>query len=272
METYNHISSAIFDVLMAPFGHDHPAFDLLVWPLVMGIAALQVYKYVSNQDAIARVKGQISMRLLEIRLFSHDIGQVLKSTGSILVKNAIYIGHNLLPLAVMIVPMVALMVQLVAHYAYEPSPVGAVEMLHVKLDPATGPSPPAVKLTLPEGVSLDAPMVRTEDGQVYWRLRADQPGDHVLQLAVGDQRFDKHWAVGGPPRKIPVKRLRGLEAALYPGEEALASTAPILSIELAPHTRPLAWFPDGEFGILMWAMVFSLVAGFALKGFFGVTI
>jgi hypothetical protein len=272
METYNHISSAIFDVLMAPFGHRWPAFDLIVWPLIMGIGALQVYKFVSNQAAIARVKSQISMRLLEIRLFSHDIGQVLKSTGAILVKNTIYIGHNLLPLAVMIVPMVALMVQLVAHYAYAPSPVGATEILRVTLDPESGVSPDDVELAIPEGVILDAPAVRTADDQVFWRLRAEQPGDHVMHVIVDDEIFEKRWAVGGDPRKIPVKRLRTWEAVLYPGEAAIASNAPVVSMELDLHTRPLAWFPEGEFGILIWAMVISLVAGFALKGLFGVTI
>lgn len=272
METYNDITSAIFDVLMAPFGHQHPAFDLIFWPLLMGVGALQVYKYVSNQGAITKVKAQISMRLLEIRLFSHDIGQVLKSTGAILVKNSIYLGHNLLPLAVMIVPMIALMVQLVAHYAYAPSPEGSVEILRLKLDPAAAVSPKDVRLALPEGVKLDAPAVQTADDQVFWRLRAAQPGDHVLQVSVGDETYEKGWAVGGEPRKIPVKRLRSWEALLYPGEAAIPGDAPVLSLELDLHTRPLAWFPDGEFGILMWAMVFSMVAGFALKGFFGVTI
>ena len=272
MVLYNDISSRIFDFLMAPFGHGFPSFDLIVWPLVMGVGALQVYKFVSNQKAIAKVKSQISMRLLEIRLFSHDIGQVLKSTGAILVKNSIYLGHNMLPLAVMIVPMVALMVQLVAHYAYAPSPVGSVELLKVKLDPESAASANGIKLALPKGVSLDAPMVRTADGQVFWRLRADQPGDHVLTVSLGDETFEKTWAVGGEPRKIPVKRLRSWEAVLYPGEAAIAADAPVVSMELDLHTRPLAWFPEGEFGILMWAMVFSMVAGFALKGFFGVTI
>ena len=39
--------------------------------------------------------------------------------------------------------------------------------------------------------------------------------------------------VGGEARKVPVKRLRSIEALLYPGEAAIPSDAPILSIELA---------------------------------------
>ena len=54
MQTYNNIASAIFDFLLAPFGHEIALFDLIVWPVIMGIGALQVYKYTSNQDAIAR--------------------------------------------------------------------------------------------------------------------------------------------------------------------------------------------------------------------------
>jgi hypothetical protein len=272
MQTYNNIASAIFDFLLAPFGHEIALFDLIVWPVLMGIGALQVYKYTSNQDAIARVKRQISMHLLEIRLFRDDIAQVLVSTLKIVAKNVIYIAHNLTPMAVMLIPMVALMVQLVAHYAYEPAQPGSVELLHLKLDPNAAVSALDVSLEVPDGTSLDAPAVRTADGQVFWRVKADRPGDYVFKVTVGDEVYEKGWAVGGDARKIPVKRLRSWEAVLYPGEAAIPSDAPILSLELDMHTRPLDFVWDGELGILMWAMVLSLVAGVALKDFFGVTL
>jgi hypothetical protein len=272
MQTYNNITSALFDFLLAPFGHEIALFDLIVWPVIMGVGALQVYKYTSNQKAIARVKRQISMHLLEIRLFRDDIAQVLTSTFKIIAKNTVYIGHNLTPMAVMLIPMVALMVQLVAHYAYEPAQPGSVELLHLKLDPNASISPRDVSLEVPDGVSLDAPVVRTADGQVFWRVRADQPGDHVFRIRVGDETYEKGWAVGGDVRKIPIKRLRSWEALLYPGEAAIPRDAPVLSLELDMHTRPLRFIPDGELGILIWAMVLSMLAGFALKDFFGVTL
>jgi hypothetical protein len=275
MQTYNDIASAIFDFLLAPFGHRFPVFDLLLWPVIMGIVALVVYKHVSNQTAIARVKKQISMHLLEIRLFSHDIVQVLESTATILWKNTLYIAHNLTPMVVLLIPMVAVMVQLVAHYAYEPARPGSTNLLHLQLDPQatdlTGLTRD-VSLELPAGVKLEAPPVRTADGQVFWRLRAQEAGDHVVQVQVGGDTFEKGWAVGGDARKVPAKRLRSWEALLYPGEPAIPADAPILSIELQTDTRPLTFFPEGEFGILMWAMVLSLAAGVALKGVFGVTL
>ncbi|MGH0032886.1 MAG: hypothetical protein ACQGVC_24100 [Myxococcota bacterium] len=272
MQAFNSISSAVFDVVLAPFGHGVASFDLLLWPTLMGVLAILVYKAVSNQAALARVKGQITMRLLEIRLFSHDIVQVLKSTGAILGKNVVYLGNHMLPMLVMIGPFVIILAQLVANYAYEPSPTGSVEILHVKLDPDAGASPKDVELALPDGVVLDAGPVRTADHQVFWRLRADAPGDHVLRVSVGDETYEKGWAVGGEPRKVPQKRLRGLEAVLYPAEGALPGDGPLVSMELEMHPRTLGPLPAGELGIVLWALVLSLAAGFAVKGVFGVTI
>ena len=272
MQSFNHFSSSIFDVLLTPFGHEHALFDLLVWPSLMGVLAILVYKLVSNQQALTRVKSHISMRLLEIRLFSHDIVQVLKSTGMIVAKNFLYLGNHMLPMLVMLGPFIVIMAQLVANYGYDPSPRGSVELLHVRLDPESGLASRDVALELPDGVSLDAPPVQTADHQVFWRLRADQPGDHVLSLKVGDDVFEKGWAVGGEPRKVPVKRLRGLEAILYPGEAALPGDGPLLSIELEVHPRELGPLPAGELGIVLWVLILSLAAGFAVKGLFGVTI
>ena len=130
MATLNSISSAVFDVLLAPFGHGPAWFDLLLWPVLGGVIALVVYKYASNQQGIERAKARIRVHLYEIRLFRHDPLVVLGSTGKILLRNALYLGHNLLPMAVMLVPMLAVLTQLEANYAFAPSAVGTVELLH----------------------------------------------------------------------------------------------------------------------------------------------
>ena len=147
-----------------------------------------------------------------------------------------------------------------------------MELLQVRLDPESAVSTHDVSLALPAGIVLEVPAVKTADGQVFWRLRADQPGDHVLSVFVGDEVYEKGWAVGGADRKVPLKRLRGLEAFLYPSEAALPADGPVLSMELGVHPRSLALLPDGELGVVLWTLVLSLAAGFAVKGVFGVTI
>ena len=38
------------------------------------------------------------------------------------------------------------------------------------------------------------------------------------------------------------------------------------------HPRELGPLPAGELGIVLWVLILSLAAGFAVKGLFGVTI
>src|SRR5688572_30346040 len=272
MGAFNAVVGAVFDVLLAPFGHRQAWFDLLVWPIVAGIVALLVYKRLSNQTGIARAKNGIVVNLLEVMLYGNDLVGVLRSTARALWQNLAYLGHNVMPMLVMFVPMMAILVQLVAHYARDPLPVGAVELVTARVDPASGVKPADVRLELPAGIALDAPPVRTPDGEVVWRVRAESAGDHVLRIHVGDRLIEKGFAVGGGPRKVPVMRTKSWEALLYPAEAGMPAKSPLYSVALRYPERTLRFFPDGEGGILLWFFVASLAAGFMLKNRFGVTI
>ncbi|MDB4433478.1 hypothetical protein N9166_01945 [bacterium] len=279
MSRFNAVTSAVFDVLLAPLGEAHAWFDLIFWSVAGGIVALIVYKYVSNQRGIERAKNAIKIHLLEIRLFKDDIALVSANTVKILLKNALYLGHNLLPMLVMIVPMMTILFQLEAHYAYDPLPVGSVNLLTVEFDQnqpgvpdtATGLAR-SVRLEIREGLALDAPPVRTAEGQIAWRFRAEKPGDHVVTIHLGDEAVEKRIAVGGPPRKVPVLRTKSIEGFLYPGEAALPGDSPVASIRLRYPERDLGWLPGGELGVLATFFGLSIASGFALKGVFGVTL
>ena len=271
LKLFNSAMTAVFDVLLAPFGHAFAAFDLLVWPVLAGIGALLVYKQVSNQKGIARAKDRIMVHLLEIVLYRDDLLGVLVSTARALFQNAMYVGYNILPMLVMIVPMTTVLVQLVSHYAYGPLPANTPFLLEVQLASGAPVKSTQVTLDLPAGVTLDAPPVRTSEGAAVWRLTA-VAGDYSLTLHAGSESESKGLAVGEGPRKVPVMRTNTLEALLYPGEPALTGDSAFETIRLRYPDRALAWLPDGEGGVLGWFFVFSLVAGFALKDRFGVTL
>jgi hypothetical protein len=273
LNAFNAVVSTVFDILLAPFGHRFAAFDLVVWPVLAGVVALLVYKKVSNQAGITRAKNGITQHLLEVVLFRDDLVAVLSSTARALGQNVLYVGHNILPMIVMFVPMMAMLVQLVSNYALSPLPVGEPVVIEAKLDRETTQlEATEVTLDLPEGVVLEAPPVRTPSGEIAWRVRADQPGDYVLTIHAGSETLEKGLAVGGDPRKVPVMRTKSWEAFLYPGEAGMPASSAFYSVDLRYPDRSLAVFPDGEGGILLWFFVASLVAGFALKDYFGVTL
>ena len=282
MATFNNLSTAIFDLLLAPFGgrlNWHVWISLLFWSALFGLVAMVCFKYCSNQAAIARTKNQIKVHLYEIRLFSDDIRTVMGATMMIFWKNTLYLANNLLPMAVMILPMIALLAQLEARYAFDPSPPGVSTILTVQLDRAMTDRPATeVTLETPEGVTIEAGPVPTPDGEVAWRLRADQPGDYLLKINVNGSLVEKGWAVGGGPRKVPVVRTKSWEAILYPGEAPLASSGPIFSAALSTASlsrgypeRDLGWMPDGELGIILVFLVVSMAVGFILMKKFDVS-
>lgn len=273
MNAFNTITSALFDILLRPFGIDIPTVGILFWSVLGGIVALQVYKYTSNQKGIARAKNEIKVHLLEIRLFGEDIRRVFIATWQVLGQNLLYLTHNIVPMLILFIPMMTILFQLEAHYAFSPLTQNSVVLLKLKVDPTnTDIAPTDVALELPDGIALDAPPVRTATGEIAWRLRTVAAGDHVLKFHVSGQTIEKGIAVAGSPRKVPVLRTKTLEAFLYPGEAALPSDSPLARIAIEYPERDLAWLPSGEAGILFSFFALSLAAGFALKGLFGVTL
>jgi hypothetical protein len=272
VQTFNAITSAIFDVVLAPFGHRAAWFDLLLWPVVAGVVALLIYKAVSNQAGIAAAKRRIVVHLLEVVLYRDDVLGVVRSTARGLGQNVRYLGYNVLPMLIMIVPMTIVLVQLVANYAYAPLARGDVQLLEVTLAPGAPVGTRQVSALFPPGVEVQAGPVRTADGRVFWRVELQDDGDHVIQIRAGDEVQAKTVAVGDGPRKVPVLRTRTWEALLYPGEDALPAGSAFESIRVRAPERDLSPFPSGEGGILLWFFAASLVAGFLLRKRLGVTL
>ena len=272
MQTFNAITSRIFDVVLAPFGHGAAWFDLLLWPILAGVVALLIYKAVSNQAGIAAAKKRIVVHLLEVVIYRENVLGVLGSTARGLAQNARYLGYNVLPMLIMFVPMTIILVQIVAHYAYAPLQRGDVQLLEVTLAPGAPGGARAVTARFPEQIAVQAGPVRTADGPVFWRLEMLEDGDHTIDLTINGETEQKIVAVGDGPRKIPVLRTRTWEALLYPGEAALPSGSSFESIRLRTPERNLRPFPSGEGGILFWFFAASLVAGLLLRKRLGVTL
>ena len=148
----------VFNVFTAPFGHQFYWFDLVLWPVLMGIVALLVYKWTSNQSGIDRAKDLIKAFLLEIRIYRDDPLTVLSATARIAAQNAKYLAFNIIPMLVMMLPMLVILIQLESHFAFGPAPTHSTDVLHVVLDKGH-PAADVMKVTLdvPNGIHIDAP-------------------------------------------------------------------------------------------------------------------
>ena len=279
MEIINSILETVFELLMMPF-RTLPMLGLVLISAVVAVGMLLVFKRTSNQEQLDAVKRRIHACLFEIRLFNDDIGAIMRAQLEILRHNMSYLRLQLVPLVFILPPMILLLTQLQPFYGYSGLEPGESALLQVTLNPdgelAGGvgfqvDEKPDVSLELPAGVLLDSPSVWVpSQGEMAWRLIADQPGEHDLAVRVGSDTYSKSLVVSEEAiRRSPMRVTSFFDQFLYPVEKPLAKDGPISSIELT--------YPEDPYFLLMpkWMWIFfvlTIVFAFALRKPMGVTI
>ena len=288
MSLLNDALRAVFDVALRPFAALPPIVPVTIVALVSGIFALLVYRWTSNQEAIAAVKRRLFGHLLEVRLFNDDLRAVLAAQLRLLRENLTYLRLNLVPLLWMIVPFMLLIAQLQFHYGYDGLEVGERTLLVVDLAGAepgaagghqAAPRPP-IELEAPAGVAVETAGVWVPSlRQVVWRLRADEPGRHELVVRADGAAFTKSLFVAEPEggarwvRRSPTRRRAAiLDQLLYPAEPSLPRGGPIERIDVQYGTAAISFFGLLDMHWLIAFLILSLAFAFALRNRFGVTL
>lgn len=288
MSLLNAALRAVFDVALRPFAALPAIVPVTIVALVSGIFALLVYRWSSDQAAIAAVKRRLFGHLLEVRLFNDDLRAVLAAQLRLLRENLTYLRLNLVPLLWMIVPFMLLIAQLQFHYGYEGLEAGERTLLVVDLAPAeptaaggdqAAPRPP-IELEAPAGVTVETAGVWVPSlRQVVWRLRANEPGRHELVVRAHGEVFTKSLFVtdteGGARwvRRSPTRRRAALlDQLLYPAEPSLPRGGPIERIDVQYGTAAISFFGLFDMHWLIAFLILSLAFAFALRNRFGVTL
>ncbi len=264
--------NAVFDTWFSLLGPLSAWLQILITALPVTVLALLVFRYASNQDGIRLAKNRIKAYLLELWLYKDDLGVMLRAQGQVLVYSLRYMGLALVPMAVMIVPLGPVIVQLESQFAFRGMQPGETTLFTVSMETGQPVSELDATLVLPAGVAKETPAMRIDEaGQLLWRLRVDAPGEHDITVNVGDQQFDRRLLAGA--------EIRGLWPLAYnatdwrvlgsAAEPSLPAGAAVISTEIEyPRAR-------GEFLGLSSAswllLLFTLIFGFVLRGFFGVT-
>jgi len=237
-----------------------------------GLAAVLIFKYVSNQDAMRRIKNRIHAHLLELRLFPDQLGIVSQAHGRILRLTAIYLAYNLKPLAILLLPLVILMIQLDLRFGRIPLEPHDSFILKAKLvDPGALDS---ASLRLPNGLALTAPPVNVPAlREVNWRIRADERGVFLPAVAVAGQTFAKQVVVSKEITALPEERAGASVVGwfLNPVERPLPRSVPLRSLEVnyAPRSIDLGYLGASW---LVFFLVVSLLSGLLFKFVLGIEI
>lgn len=272
----------IFDILLAPFRGLHPAVGLLFISAVAGVVMLLVFGKTSNQKAIRVAKGRLKAHIAEIWLFRNDLVQMLLAIAKVLFHTGRYFAHSLRPLIFIFVPVLIIMVMLGVRYEHRPFQVAETAVVSVRVDDPSWTRGDQVQLVAPAGIEVLSPALRIPSlGEVEWQIRAAGPGVHEVTVRTPRGETSKRILVAAegqsPDRvreKIAAARGRTFSEAflLFPAEPPLPGGPGIRSIEVKDWPRR----DLSIFGLRAhWLIVFfaaSLVAGFAVKGAFGVEV
>ena len=275
--TINLALGKLFDIILSPFAAVNPFWGLAFISLLTGAIMVFIFKYVSNQDGIHRAKAKVRGHFLEVWLYKHDFKVVTGSIGRILKANFIYMRYAVAPLLVMIVPVVLIMIQLNLHYGFEPLKPGSRASVIIKWNDAQAMKDSTLSASADKGLSIETtPLTAAVKKETSWRIKAKSSGKHSFTISWGGKSVSKEIVVGSnrvtglAPYKSTVASLN--DAIFSPGEKPISQDMGIQRISIVSY-------PEAKIAILgmemHWIIIFfilSIVAGFALKGVFGVEI
>ncbi len=236
---------------------------------------LVIFRYTSNQKAIKETKDRIKAHLMEIRIFKDDFGILMSAQKNILLYNAKYMMYALKPMLFMIIPVAIILIQLDGWFGYRPLNIGESAVVSVRVSNQEAGVLPNVTIEADKGLMIETPPLRVSElGEVAWRIRAKELGEHNIIVKASGHAFPKRVIVsdGGLTRISPRVVASGFwDVLLNPGERPLPEHSFVKQIEVYYPERLIRIFKWGTHWIVVF-FVLSIFWGFALKGFFRVEI
>ncbi|NLH48344.1 MAG: hypothetical protein GX444_07045 [Myxococcales bacterium] len=242
MLTISNALWAVFSALWRPVAN-WPNVGLFLFSVVTAALALLVWKYTSNQKAITRAKDRIKANFFAMVLFMDSLGVLLGSIAKTFGWIFIYLGRQIIPLTIMMVPILPMLVQIDSLYSFSPlvaDPTGkdpaATAQVVAVFDPAINLSQTPVTLTADGGVSVlnkgvrislpqyppsrweEAPLIggwltnrrlhkHPAPPEARWNIRGTAPGKFNLTLQAGDATAVKQVVVTLPTERETLVQL-----------------------------------------------------------------
>ncbi len=234
------------DIIFAALSIFSPVVTLWIISALTGILMLYVWRYTSNQDAIADVRRKIGANLLAARLFKDSLAVTFRAQRRILWQAIRLLGLSIRPMLIMMIPFTLMMVQIGLRYEFRPIVPGERVRVTatIKKDAAFDGSESL--LELPKGVQMDrndpcrAELIHTVD----WRLTVNDGGMQTLTFGPQDHgtQCDVPFVVGGVLPRI--SSLRGgsfWDRLLYSAEPANPASSVFESIKIhyPPRSTPI---------------------------------
>jgi hypothetical protein len=191
MNAINGFLTFVSEWFLAPLAA-WPLLELILCASLVGVLMSLVFKYTSNQTAMARILDRSRGHILAIKLFKDDLRGMFRSLANVIRYMLLRLWYSLIPVLVMIVPLVFLMAQLFLRYEYRPLARGEDAIVQLQLKENAWVPYHDVQLQVPSDVSIETDALRDEElRSIYWRIRASAPGRSDIRWQLGTAEVEK---------------------------------------------------------------------------------
>jgi hypothetical protein len=267
LKVLNPICTAIGDVVFAVLGILPAWLALTLLSAVAGVVMIVLFARLSNQQAIARVKDDIKANLLALKLYKDQMHVTFKAQVNLLWALLRFQRYMLAPLLVLLFPMMLMLAQMGVRYQWRPLEPGEQCLITAKLDESAGDALPVLEPV--EGVQVEIDGIPCE-GEVQYRVRAEEPGRHELHFQWQEQSFTKELLVGdvGDPVSAEKPASRWTAQVLHPVELPFPSDSVVQSISIDyPGVESYIYGADWW---MLYFFVVSMAVAFAAGRILGV--
>jgi len=269
MEAFNSLLRRAFEAFFGVVGDWPQWVGIAILTLGVMIVAMPIIRWTLVLPWSDRTKRGLAAAIFEMRLYNDRLRTVFRSIFAMLGWAAAYVGVWLLPIAITAVILWLPFAHMQSWWGWQGLEVGETTTLRVHVT-GEGTEKPAASATAPTGVTVETPPLWIASRrELVWRLRADAPGRHELEVTVDGESHTKELAVAdGPALRSPVRCSSLAMQLLYPAEPRLPKDGRLSHMTLDYEDAPGFLAPGWTWILLL----FSFVWYFPLKRPFGVEI
>ncbi len=250
------------DLILLPFQMLPPVWGIIWLSLISSFVILVIFKYLSSPKKIRREKDRIKAYILAIRIYRDQWLVILESFVMSLWHTLRYFALNLVPLAVVLVPLFFLFVQMDIRYGYRAFKEGETAIVKVKLQEGFSPEELSLKKSQ-EGKYKKLITVNIYAlGEKNWKVKFISSGN--LKFKTSGEEITKNFTVEERVTALSLRKYcrAGLHLLLYPAEP-LCNNSDIEYIEIKYPSRSIS-FLGIKTHWLVWYLLFVLIIVLAL--------
>lgn len=280
MDLINSLCRAIFTPLMTPLMGLPPVVSLCLVSFILGVLAMLVFRYTSNQSGLSRAGDRTRANLLAMRLYAHDNWEQFRAIFGLFWASILRVWNALFPalfiLTLIFAPITA---QMAMYWEFRPLTHGDTRIMQLTLAENAWELRDRTRIETPSGVRISPPHRDPHTRQLTYSLEITPetaPGAHRLIIHAGDRTIDKLLAVAAPgddalmyvsPMRPPAGWSDFIDQFLYPGEPALSADSPIQRIAILEYPSRETLFLGMRWHWLITSLLWMFIGAFALLPF-----